>query len=139
MEEEGKTVINNNYSPGANCQVFNGPVCGCVFAMPGAHVVQQPPSPSVGEEEQPPTAMDEQQGAIVEQVASAFYGEKQVAKEFLDKIQGMTPKQITETVKQWVADGRISEMSKNRSLWKVLHENGLYPKSEPNWNYMLRH
>lgn len=24
-----------------NCQVFNGPISGCVFAMPGSHVTQQ--------------------------------------------------------------------------------------------------
>ncbi len=26
------------YQTNENCQVFTGPICGCVFAMPGAHV-----------------------------------------------------------------------------------------------------
>ena len=38
--EEGRNVT-NNFEAGSNCQVFNGPVSGCVFAMPGSNVTQQ--------------------------------------------------------------------------------------------------
>lgn len=38
MEEEKKNGITNHFEAGANCQVFNGPISGCVFAMPGATV-----------------------------------------------------------------------------------------------------
>ena len=43
MEKEKKqgNVI-NHFAEGANCQVFNGPISGCVFAMPGATVNQSP-------------------------------------------------------------------------------------------------
>ena len=43
MDKEKKqgNVI-NHFAEGANCQVFNGPISGCVFAMPGATVNQSP-------------------------------------------------------------------------------------------------
>ena len=31
----------NHFEAGSNCQVFNGSVTGCVFAMPGSTVTQQ--------------------------------------------------------------------------------------------------
>lgn len=42
MEEENQngTVI-NHFEKDSNCQVFNAPVTGCVFAMPGSTVIQQ--------------------------------------------------------------------------------------------------
>lgn len=47
--------IVSHYEAGSNCQVFNGNISGCVFAMPGATVTQQslpPPSkPPVAEGE----------------------------------------------------------------------------------------
>ena len=43
MEEEkrlsaGGQIVNHN----TNCQVFNGPISGSIFAMPGSTVVQNP-------------------------------------------------------------------------------------------------
>ena len=38
METEKLKNVENHFEAGSNCQVFNGPVCGCVFAMPGATV-----------------------------------------------------------------------------------------------------
>lgn len=37
---EKKSVV-NHFEAGANCQVFNGNITGCVFAMPGSTVTQQ--------------------------------------------------------------------------------------------------
>lgn len=43
MEEETKNGnIINHFTKDSNCQVFNGPISGCVFAMPGATVNQSP-------------------------------------------------------------------------------------------------
>ena len=42
MEEEGKKNVVNEFAAGSNCQVFNGNITGCVFAMPGSTVTQQP-------------------------------------------------------------------------------------------------
>lgn len=38
LQEKQPTISNHN----ENCQVFNGPVSGCIFAMPGSNVTQSP-------------------------------------------------------------------------------------------------
>ena len=39
--EEKKRHIENHFEAGSNCQVFNGNITGCTFAMPGSTVTQQ--------------------------------------------------------------------------------------------------
>ena len=41
MAEDCQKNVVNHFEAGSNCQVFNGPVTGCVFAMPGSTVTQQ--------------------------------------------------------------------------------------------------
>jgi hypothetical protein len=129
-EEKKKSDITNHFEAGANCQVFNGPISGCVFAMPGANVTQNPVQPS--------TELDEQQQDVVEKLKPMFYGQLEDAKAFLVSIQGMKPTQITDKVNQLVSDKKISDMSKHRDLWKVLHDCGIYDKSESNWNQQVK-
>lgn len=53
MEENSQKSVVNHFEPGSNCQVFNGNITGCVFAMPGSNVTQQvPPSSEPKGEEQ---------------------------------------------------------------------------------------
>ena len=80
--EDGKTIINNHFAEGANCQVFNSPVSGCVFAMPGAHVVQQSVPQNAGTKEGSAAGMDEKHEDIVEQLRPAFFGIEKDAREF---------------------------------------------------------
>ena len=129
-EEKKKSDITNHFEAGANCQVFNGPISGCVFAMPGANVTQNPVQPSA--------QLDEQQQDVVEKLKPMFYGQIEDAKAFLVSIQGMKPTQITDKVNQLVSEKKISEMSKHRDLWKVLHDCGIYDKSESNWNQQVK-
>lgn len=129
-EEKKKSDITNHFEAGANCQVFNGPISGCVFAMPGANVTQNPVQPS--------TELDEQQQDVVEKLKPMFYGQLEDAKAFLVSIQGMKPTQITDKVNQLVSEKKISDMSKHRDLWKVLHDCGIYDKSESNWNQQVK-
>ena len=129
-EEKKKSDITNHFEAGANCQVFNGPISGCVFAMPGSNITQNPVQPS--------TELDEQQQDVVEKLKPMFYGQLEDAKAFLVSIQGMKPTQITDKVNQLVSDKKISDMSKHRDLWKVLHDCGLYDKSESNWNQQVK-
>ena len=128
-EEKKKSDITNHFEAGANCQVFNGPISGCVFAMPGSNITQNPVQPS--------TELDEQQD-VVEKLKPIFYGQIEDAKAFLVSIQGMKPTQITDKVNQLVSDKKISDMSKHRDLWKVLHDCGIYDKSESNWNQQVK-
>ena len=129
-EEKKKSDITNHFEAGANCQVFNGPISGCVFAMPGANVTQNPVQPSA--------QLDEQQQDVIEKLKPMFYGQIEDAKAFLVSIQGMKPTQITDKVNQLVSDKKISDMSKHRDLWKVLHDCGIYDKSESNWNQQVK-
>ena len=129
MEEEKKSGIINHFEEGANCQVFNGPISGCVFAMPGSNITQNPVQSAV---------LDEQQQDVVEKLKPMFYGQIEDAKAFLVSIQGMKPTQITNMVNQLVDEKKISDMSRHRDLWKVLHEAGLYQPSESNWNQQVK-
>ena len=129
-EEKKKSDITNHFEAGANCQVFNGPISGCVFAMPGSNITQNPVQPS--------TELDEQQQDVVEKLKPMFYGQVEDAKTFLVSIQGMKPTQITDKVNQLVREKKISDMSKHRDLWKVLHDSGIYDKSESNWNQQVK-
>ena len=129
-EEKLNGGIVNHFEPGSNPQVFNGPISGCVFAMPGANVTQNPVQPSA--------QLDEQQQDVVEKLKPMFYGQIEDAKAFLVSIQGMKPTQITDKVNQLVSEKKISDMSKHRDLWKVLHDSGIYDKSESNWNQQVK-
>ena len=71
---------------------------------------------------------------IVAKLNPIFYNDETEASSFLSEIQGMKAKQITDRVNQLVRQRVISEMSRKRELWIVLHEYGLYEKSESNWN-----
>ena len=67
-----------------------------------------------------------------------FFGQEDEARAFLVSIQGMKPTQITDRVNRLVSERKISDMSKHRDLWKVLHDCGLYDKSESNWNQQVK-
>lgn len=131
MEEETKNGnIINHFTKDSNCQVFNGPISGCVFAMPGANITQNPVQSSA--------QLDGHQQDVAEKLKPMFFGQVEEAKAFLVSIQGMKPTQITAKVKQLVSEKKISDMSHHRDLWKVLHDCGIYDKSESNWNQQVK-
>lgn len=130
MEDNKQSGIVNHFEAGANCQVFNGPITGCVFAMPGSSITQNPVQPS--------TEHDEKQQDVMDKLKPIFFGQIEDARDFLVSIQGMKPTQIIEKVNQLVSEKKISDMSKHRDLWKVLHDCGIYDKSESNWNQQVK-
>lgn len=113
-----------------NCQVFNGNITGCVFAMPGANITQH-----TREQEAPASKQEED---IVAQLKPMFFGNETEAKSFLTSIQGMKPTQITALVKKLVTEKKISDLSCHRDLYNVLHNCGIYMRSESNWNYRMK-
>ena len=129
-EEKLNGGIVNHFEPGSNPQVFNGPISGCVFAMPGANVTQQ-----TGRQ---PENLSDKDEEIVNQLKPMFFGSEEEAKAFLVSIQGMKATQITDKVNQLVSEKKISDMSKRRDLWKVLHDCGIYERSESNWNMQVK-
>ena len=129
-EEKQNGSIINHFEPGSNPQVFNGPISGCVFAMPGANVTQQ-----TGRQ---PENLSEKDEEVINQLKPIFFGSEEEAKAFLVSIQGMKPTQITDKVNQLVGEKKISELSKHRDLWKVLNDCGIYERSESNWNMQVK-
>ena len=151
---EKKSIV-NNFAPGANYQVYNGNITGCIFAMPGANVTQQvtnPPTPEDEEEKkkaegQKLPAADSRRGdeepnvssgPIVSQLKPIFYGSEDEALRFLKEIRGMKPVLITQKVKRLIAEKSISELSAHRDLWAILHTAGIYDRSESNWNQQVK-
>lgn len=130
MEEEkqNKGVI-NHFEANSNCQVFNGSISGCVFAMPGSNITQQTGGKQV--------TLNEKEQDIVSQLTPLFFGNENDAKDFLLSIQGIKPRQITEIVNRMVSERKISELSYHRDLYRILHNCGIYTCSESNWNQQV--
>lgn len=138
MAEE-RTMQNDNqklelknptvYQTNENCQVFTGPITGCVFAMPGAVVNQQASTPK---------DLEEEEQNVLKKLTPIFFGDEAEAGAFLTSIKGMKSTQITEMVNKLVDAKKISEMSRKRDLWQVLHDAGLYSRSETNWNMQVK-
>jgi hypothetical protein len=82
--------------------------------------------------------LDEEQEEIIDKLKPIFFGVEEEAKAFFLDIQGMKATQITAKVNQLVIEKKISGMSHHRELWQILHECGLYDKSESNWNQRLK-
>ena len=141
--EEKKLDLKDStiYQTNENCQVFNGPISGCVFAMPGATVnqstVQQvSATKEENEGEVEHEEQDEEDDAdLVENLKPIFYNKEDDVRAFLKEISGMKPGDITDLVNRWVKDKRISDYGYSRKgvLWEILNEAGLYTKSRQNW------
>lgn len=78
------------------------------------------------------------QNEVVSRLTPIFFGNREDAQGFLASIRGMKPTQITERVNQLVAAGKISQLSRKRDLWTVLHDAGIYACTEANWNDQIR-
>lgn len=137
MKSKEKTIEHKDstiYQTNENCQVFNGPISGCVFAMPGATVNQSPVqqvTPEIVEDKSEETEDD-----LVEKLRPLFFNNENDVKLFLKEISGMQPNNITDLVNTWVQDKRISDYGSSRKgdLWKILHDAKLYPRTIQNWN-----
>ena len=90
MEKDNQKNVVNNFEAGSNCQVFNGNIRGCVFAMPGATVNQHVP-----ETKAPDAPQDDEQPDVIDRLTPMFYGDAENAKTFLQSIRGMKHTQIT--------------------------------------------
>ena len=75
---------------------------------------------------------------LLAQLSPMFYGSEDNAKEFLGSIRGMKGKQITDMVNMMITKKKLSELSCHRDLYTVLHNAGIYDKSESNWNMQVK-
>lgn len=81
-----------------------------------------------------PSTEDEE---ILDRLAPIFFGIRAEADSFLRRIRGMKPTDITQLVTRLVKERKISDKSYRRDLWTVLHDHGLYTRSEANWNSQI--
>ena len=143
IEHKDSTIYQTN----ENCQVFNGPISGCVFAMPGATVNQSPVqqvTPAMVEDKSEEIEDDSEHEEpedvdgtdIVEKLKPIFFNNENDVRLFLKEISGVKPNSITDLVNRWVKEKRISDYGSGRKgdLWKILHDAKLYPRTIQNWN-----
>ena len=77
MEEKKQKSVVNHFEAGSNCQVFNGSITGCVFAMPGSTVTQQPAAsqpvtqPAAPQTQQPAASPTQQAGEPLQEESEA--------------------------------------------------------------------
>ena len=122
MEDEKRNVVNNHFEAGSNCQVFNGDINGCVFAMPGSNVTQVAAKPE-----------PEGDSELARRLVPLFNKEEEAMK-FPERIRGMKNQEITKLVNVLWEKGVISSDTKPTDFWRVLHELGFYTASDRNWN-----
>lgn len=78
------------------------------------------------------------QDDLIEQLKPMFFGSEDEVRDFLDIVQDMKPKHITDIVNKLVLEKKLSELSCHRELYTVLHDSGIYQRSESNWNMQVR-
>ena len=71
MEEKNQKSVVNHLEAGSNCQVFNGSITGCVFAMPGSTVTQQPAASPTQQAGEPLQEESEAEAAEIPEVLTA--------------------------------------------------------------------
>ena len=76
-KERGQKGVVNHFAAGSNCQVFNGAISGCVFAMPGSSVTQVADKAAAGRKEEKgesPTLTAELLGEAMSKVMAYVWG-----------------------------------------------------------------
>ena len=77
MEKDSQKSVVNHFEAGSNCQVFNGTVTGCTFAMPGSTVTQQAAAAPAPQNEEQPSV--QKLVACVAEVREYFWGDSAMA------------------------------------------------------------
>ena len=135
MEDQPAKPVHIGEQHNHNCQQFFGPVNGCVFAMAGATVNQYPEGAHVQGKVPLTEEVDE---ALVCKLAPVFFGNKELVVEFLGRIKGAKPIDVTAEVNRLVKERKVSDISCNKVLWEILHDNGYYSPTLSNWNSQIR-
>ena len=80
----------------------------------------------------------ERRKELVEKLKNMFFGDEKKIDDFLKDIMHMKAQEITNRVNLLVSKRVISDMARKRDLWQVLHDYGLYDKTEANWNQQVK-
>ena len=68
---------------------------------------------------------------------SVFMGDRQEMERYLKAIEGATDVQVASITKDFVKRRKISEVSKNKTLYDILKARGLYSCTYDNWRKMI--
>ena len=82
--------------------------------------------------------VEEQDETLVDKLAPVFFGNREMVAEFLGRIKGARPTDVTAEVNRLLKDRKVSDISCNKVLWELLHENGYYTPTLSNWNSQIR-
>ena len=135
MEDQPAKPVYIEKQENHNCQQFYGPVTGCVFAMPGATVNQYPGATHAHGKAPVTEEVDE---ALAEKLVPVFFGNRELVAEFMGRIKGAKPTDVTAEVNRLLKERKVSDISCNKALWEILHENGFYAPTLSNWNSQIR-
>lgn len=69
---------------------------------------------------------------------SVFMGDRQEMEKYLKAITGATDIQVATITKEFVSRRKISEVSKNKTLYDILKQKGLYSRTYDNWIKSIR-
>ena len=93
---------------------------------------------NVDEKKEEEIVLSPDEEALLTKLSPIFYGSEDNAKLFIISIRNMKGKQITDMVNQLIAEKKLSKLSCHRNLYKLLHDAGIYDKSESNWNMQVK-
>ncbi len=66
-----------------------------------------------------------------------FFNMEQEAADFVSKIRGVKPKDVTAEVNRLLKERKVSDMSCKKPLWEILHQYGLYKCGISNWDNQI--
>ena len=119
MEEDRNKNVVNHFEAGSNCQVFNGPVSGCVFAMPGSTVTQNALQPvrDLPKEESPNEKGEEQPAELAMPRAQELWAVAQEEGWVDEHLQPL----LSRPMAALLAD-RMAEVLGIKAKWKVFEK-----------------
>ena len=137
MEQTRPHDIQLTFEAGSiNTIITGGTFEGSVYTSPQATATDDNhETETTGETEI--TTVDEENN-IAGRLAAVFYGDMEEAKKFLKTIAVMPQKEIPDVVNRLVSEKIISNRSHKHDLWKILHDEGIYLRTESNWNMYVR-
>lgn len=140
MEQTKQHDIELTFEAGSiNTIITGGTFEGPVYTSPQTTVPETIRDLATTEENNiTPTDEENNDNSLVEQLSTVFYGNKEEAEKFMKTIVVMPQKEIPEVVNRLVSARIISNRSHKHDLWKILHDAGIYMRTESNWNMYVK-
>ena len=82
--------------------------------------------------------VEEVDEVLADKLAPVFFGNRELVAEFLGRIKGAKPIDVTAEVNRLVKERKVSDISCNKVLWKILYDNGFYAPTLSNWNSQIK-